>query len=161
MHPPPQSDTLTLTGTWRFVKRDATTGALLSDHTYRNVVPTVGRAALAAQLADAGTYPVKATYIAVGTSATAPAAGDTTLGTEVARKAIAGGSNTSNVATIDGFFNETEANATLAEAGLFGDGSAAQASSSSGSGILYSHVAISETKSNTETLTVTFTMTFS
>jgi hypothetical protein len=160
MTSPSNSDAVTLTGIWRFIKRDAS-GNVVSDHTYRNVVPTVGHAALAAQLANAGTYPVKATYIAVGSDATAPAAGDTTLGTEVARKAIAGASNTSNVATIDGFFNETEANAVLAEAGLFGDGSAIQATATADTGILYSHVAISETKSASETLTITFTMTFS
>ena len=152
-------DTTTLTGVWRFVKRDARTGAILSDHTYRNVVPTVAHAAIAAQLGGVGTYPAQITYAAVGTSATAPAAGDTKLGTELYRKAIAGASNVSNVLTVDAFYDETEANDTLNEAGIFGDGSASQATGTADSGILYSHVAISETKTSSETLTITWTLT--
>jgi hypothetical protein len=161
MTSPSQSDTVTLTGIWTFTKRDAATGRLISQNVYTNVVPTVGREAIAAQLAGSGTYTARVTYVAVGSDATAPAASDTVLGTEVARKFIAGGSNTSNVATIDGFFNETEANAVLAEAGLFGDGSASQATAAADTGILYSHVAISETKDATETMTVTWTFTVS
>lgn len=158
MHP---SDIITVKGVWRFVKRDAQTGKVLSDHTYENVVPTVGRAAIANQLTGSATYPAKITYVAVGTGGGSPAAGNTTLTTELARKAISGASNASNVLTVDGFFNETEGNGTLTEAGLFGDGSGTQASATTDSGILFSRVTISETKSNTETLTVTWTFTIS
>lgn len=152
-------DTLTMKGIWRFVKRDAATGAVVSDHTYHNVVPTVARAAIAAQLAEDGTYPARITYAAVGTDATAPDVTDTTLGTEFYRKTIAGASNASNILTVDAFFDETEGNATLNEAGLFGDGSASQATATADTGILYSHVAISETKTSAETLTLTIVFT--
>lgn len=159
--PTPLSGTVNLVGVWRFVKRDARTGAIVSDRAYRNVVPTVARAAIAAQLGASGTYPAKITYAAVGSSGTAPAAGDTQLGTETYRKAVAGASNVSNVLTATAFFNESQANGTLAEAGLFGDGSSSQATSTANSGILFSHVAISETKTSSETLTITWTLTIS
>lgn len=161
MNPSVSSESMAMHGVWTFTKRDIDTGEIVSSNTYTNIVPTVARAALAAQLANSGTYPAKVTYVAVGTDGTAVANGDTVLGTELARKAIAGASAVSNVLTVDGFFNETEANGTLAEAGIFGDGSATQASATTDTGILYSHVLITETKTSSETLTITVTFTFS
>lgn len=155
------NDSITAVGVWTFTKREASSGRVISENVYYNVVPTVARAALAAQLASDGTYPAAITYAAVGTNATAPDVADTTLGTEYYRKAIAGATNASNVLTVDAFFDETEGNTTLNEAGLFGDGSASQATATADTGILYSHVAISETKTASETLTITITITFS
>jgi hypothetical protein len=152
---------ITATGTWTVTRRDAATGRVLSTRVYKNIIPTVGRAAIAKQLTGGGTYGAAITYVAVGTGGGAPANGDTQLATELTRKAIAGASNASNVLTVDGFFNETEANGVLTEAAIFGNGDATQASATANSGILYSRVTISETKTATESLTVTWTLTFS
>lgn len=126
---------------------------------YDNVICTVGKSAIAAQLANAETYALSITYVAVGTGAGTPAAGDTVLFTELARVANSVDYSASNVATIQGFFNSATGNGVLTEMGAFGDGSASQASASADTGILFSHVAISETKTVAETLTCQFTIT--
>lgn len=122
---------------------------------YDNLIPTVGRTLIADNLTNASPdNDPRINYVALGSNATAPANGDTTLGTEVYRNAIASQTNASNVAYFTGFFDATETTGTYAEAGIFADGTA-----SADSGILFSHVAISITKSASETLTIDWTVT--
>lgn len=159
----PTNQCVSLKGIWRFVRKDAASGAVLSDRTYENLVPTVGRYAIASVLAfGSSSFPVpRLTYAAVGTGASAPANADTTLGTETFRKLLAGVTAASNVLTVDAFFNESEANGTLAEAGIFGDSVYAAATATANTGTIFSRVAISETKTSSETLTITWILTIS
>lgn len=125
---------------------------------YKNMVVTFGKNAIAQRLAgqsDAGDI----TYCALGTSAVAPALGDTALTTEIARKAISVRSYSGNVATFQTFFTVSEANGTLREAGLFGNGVGRTASSTPGSGQIYCRTAINRTKSSADTLTLSWAVT--
>lgn len=150
-------DNIKLTGIWRFTIRDAKTGKIKRVKEYKNLIPTVGRTMIADNLTN--TSPdntMLANYIALGTDNTAPANGDTTLGTEVYRNTVASRTNSNNVAYITGFFGATEDDDHYYEAGIFCNGTGA-----ADSGVLLSHVAIDINKSNTETLTVDWTLTIS
>lgn len=120
---------------------------------YKNMFVTAGKVALARSFFD-DNYG-KITYAALGTSAVAPALGDTQLGTELFRKAISVRSSSSNIFTAQTFFTTSEGNGTLREAGLFGD----LATGVANSGTLFAHVAISRTKSSSDTLTLSWTIT--
>ena len=154
-------DGLILKGHWKFEVRDDATGGLLRVSEADNLLPTVGLNAIASQFADSTiTKDIGDNlYIAVGSDGTAPLAGDTTLGTEVARKAITDRNAAGVVATIAVFFASGEATGTHLEAGLFGDGVTTTCSAAADSGILYSHVLMSETVAVSENLTVTWTLT--
>lgn len=122
-----------------------------------NIVPTVGRTMIANNLTDATPdNSMLISHAALGSSGTTPANGDTTLGTEVYRNAIASLTNTNEVAYATAFFNATETSGTYAEAGIFCDGTG-----SADTGILLSHVLISVTKSTSETLTIDWELTIS
>lgn len=138
--------------------RDAKTGKIKRTYTYHNIVPTVGRAAIANALTDPTPSPASllVNYVAVGTGTNVPANGDTKLQTETYRNAVASRTNANNIAYITGFFGATDVTGTLKEAGLFIEGTA-----SADSGTILSHVAINITKSNTETLTLDWTITIS
>lgn len=138
--------------------RDAVTNKVKRVYNFKNLLPTVGRTAIANNLANTSPTPpsVLVNYCAVGTNATAAANGDVQLGTEVARNTIASRTNSSNIAYITGFFAATEAVATLREVGFFINGTATV-----NSGTLLSRVIINITKSGTETLTLDLTLTIS
>lgn len=138
--------------------RDAITGKVKRVQEYHNIVPTVGRAAIAANMTSVSPTPanILVNYCGVGTGTNAPANGDTQLQTEIFRNAVASRTSASNIAYITGFFAATEGVATLKEAGLFIAGTA-----TANSGTLLSRVAINVTKSNTETLTLDWTITIS
>lgn len=122
-----------------------------------NIVPTVARTMLANNLTSASpTNVMKITHCALGSSGTAPANGDTQLGTETYRNAIASITNANNVAYATGFFSATETSGTYAEAGIFSNGTG-----SANSGVIFSHVLASITKTTAQTLTVDWTITFS
>ena len=82
-----------------------------------NLVLTAGKNWMAARLTGAG---VGANYIGVGTGSTVPAAGDTKLVAEVARKAVVvpNGVAVNNTVTYETTFTETEGNGVLREAML-------------------------------------------
>jgi len=101
--------------------RDAGTGKLVLGKWFDNLIVTTGRVHVAELL---GGYPRRPSHIAVGTGATAPVAGNTTLGTEVFRKIITrrrSPSAPNNYKIIFQMFLTTaEANGnTLTEAGIF------------------------------------------
>lgn len=122
---------------------------------YDNIVPTVGRTMIANNLTDATpTNTMLITHAALGSDGTTPVNGDTVLGTETYRNAIASLTNASNVAFATAFFSATEVNGTFAEAGVFSDGTGTV-----DTGILLSHVLISVTKSASETLTIDWELT--
>lgn len=80
------SDGAKLIGHWEIVLRGPE-GNIKEARAGQNVITTVGKEILARYLSSAATAATTNTirYIAIGTGATAEAASDTTLGTEVAR----------------------------------------------------------------------------
>lgn len=121
-----------------------------------NIIPTVGRAAIANALTDVTPSPssLVITHMALGSGTNSPVNGDTTLQTEVYRNAIASITNASNVAYATGFFSTTETSGTYREVGLFIAGSG-----TANTGTLLSRSAINITKSAVETLTIDYTIT--
>jgi len=99
-------------------------GAILGVTAKHNLVPTVGRSVFCQLLAGDTTYSGEVTYGALGSAATpAFTNSDTTLTTEVYRKAVSSASASDNVAYIDLFIAEADvANATYQEFGYFIDG---------------------------------------
>ena len=126
-------------------------GSIVEIKEYDNLVVTAGRTGIASHLTAGSPSPttLRVNYVALGTGVTAPANGDTTLQTEVYRKATASAANASNVATITGYYTAAETSGTYREAGLFMSGTGA-----ADSGTLLSRVAINITKSVAQTLTI-------
>jgi len=143
-------------GRHKFTFRDAVTGEIKRVSEYDNLIVNVCKNMIAQRLAGDGNG-CNITYGAVGTNATAPAAGNTTLGTENARNAVTTISDSANVVNATTFFGASEANATLTEFGLFGEA----ATGSADSGTMVNHTAISETKTSSETLTIESVLTIS
>lgn len=92
-------------------------GTVLVDKTVPNLVVSVGRNFIASRIAGNAT-PVMS-HMAVGTSATAPAIGNTTLGAEVGRVAITSGTASSSDVTYIATFGAGVGTGALVEAGLF------------------------------------------
>ena len=119
---------------------------------YYNLNPAVGRNAIATRLAGGGSDgDLAISYGAVGTDATAPASGDTTLGTSLKRKAVTLISSSGSSVNVRVYFSSGEGNGSLKEFGLFGGGSA---TATQDTGTLFQRVAINITKSSSETLTI-------
>jgi hypothetical protein len=116
--------------------------------TLHNIACTTGKTSLAQRLVGASKGEI--TYFAVGTGTDAPAAGDTTLQTELYRKQISVRSSSGAIATFRIFFNVSEANGALKEIGLFGD----DATVTADTGTLFARAAIDKTKTSSETLTI-------
>ncbi|HEV7216699.1 MAG TPA: hypothetical protein VGP33_16455 [Chloroflexota bacterium] len=143
-----------LRGIWRVLYREVDGGRRWRGGTYANVVCLNGKSFLAAWLnLENPVHSRSNVYGAVGTSAAAPGGGDSALGSELARVALATSSRLGNVVTLDFFFNSGQGNGTLTEAGLF-----LGAGSGGGSGNLLSHVAISENKTSAVTMTLEFSL---
>lgn len=150
-------ENLILKGRAKFTIRDAESGEILRVAEYDNIICTVGKTMIANNLtAVSPTNAIRINYAALGTNDAVPAAGDTQLGTETYRNAIASETNSGAVAYLTAFFSAAECNGTYKEFGLFCDGSGV-----ADSGVLLSHIAINVTKSAVETLTVDYTITIS
>ena len=147
-------------GVWTFEIRDAKTNKLKRRWEKNNIIPTIGRSALACQISGQATYEAEATYIAIGTGTGEPVNADTTLGTETYRKAMSSGNYASTSAYISGFFTAAEVTGDFKEFGIFGDGIATQATGDPDVGILYSRVLENISKDATETLTISWTISF-
>ncbi|NOK15284.1 hypothetical protein [Corallococcus exercitus] len=91
------------------------------------------------------------TIIAVGTGA-APTREATQLTSELLRKSVSETFIDGNILVKELFLNENEANGTLTELGLFGDG----ATTTPGTGSLFASSAANIVKNNTQSLTVSF-----
>lgn len=144
-------------GVYKFTLEDIYTGKKRVFE-YENLIPTVGRTAIADHLTNASPSPasLRANYTALGSGTTAPANGDTQLQTETFRKAIASQTKSNNIAYMTAFYTAAEAVATHREAGVFINGTG-----TANSGTLFSRVAINITKSGTETLTIDYSITIS
>jgi hypothetical protein len=148
------NENIKITGKAEFIFTNVKTGEIrwFEEH---NVITTVGKNSWAAGIIGTNNKAI-ITYCALGTGATAPAAGDIKLQTEIFRKLVSVRTSSANVATIETFFTIAEGNGSLKEAGLFGD----DASATVDSGTLFSHIAINRTKTSSDTLTLRWTITF-
>ena len=143
-------------GLMKIELRDAKSGRLKSSYTIHNITCDRGKNVQALRYGNDLTYTGVINYMAVGTGAATPASTDTQLVTELARTTISSAvAPTSNVATIEYFFNSASGNGTLTEAGAFMDGAA-----SANSGRMFDHVTLpSIVKTTAETLTITLVVT--
>lgn len=155
------NDGIKMYGVWTLTIRDAATQRIKRQYKIKNLIPTVGRAVIANNLtSNSPTYSPRINYTALGTGTASPTNSDTTLGTEVYRKATASATNSANVAYVTAFYTAVETTGTYKEAGLF-----IGASGTANSGALFSRVLLNApagiTKSGTETLTIDYTLTIS
>lgn len=113
-------DMIKATGTLRLVlsKADGTS----EEHDFKNLVVTVGKAFVASRMV--GTAANVMSHMALGSGTAAAVAGDTTLGTELGRVALAGSTAASNVVTYTATFPAGTATGAVTEAGIFNAASA-------------------------------------
>jgi len=141
-------------GVYRFTLEDVLTGKKTVKY-YHNIITTAAFTLITNNLTDpTPDNDMLINYAALGSDDTAVAIGDTTLGTETYRNAIASMTNSANIAYATAFFNQTEVTGIFKEAGIFSDGAAG-----ADTGILISHVNIDITKTNTQKLTIDWTLT--
>jgi len=151
-------------GVYKFIVTNKVTGKQ-REYVYENLVPTIGRAAIADQIAGVNSAELEAISVEIGTGTTAPANGDTAMETPTNRKAILSAATSSNVATVSTNFTVGDlalgGTTIFREAGIIADGSAVttQAAVVGGTGILLSRVAINVSVTVVEALTVEFTFT--
>lgn len=147
-------------GKWTFDIQDTITGKTRKIEEY-NLIPTVAKEAFAAQMSNGNTTNIGDNlYVAIGSDPTAPASWDTTLGTEVTRKAASSTSFLVSVASVATFFAAWEATGTHREFWLFWNWNTSTASATPDTGILFSHVSANVSVSSVETLTTTFQISF-
>ena len=111
-------DNLPITGEV-FLELFGPDGELKETRRTRNLVVTTGRNHIADQL-SASPGQGAMSHMAVGTGTGAPAAGDTTLGTELDRNALTSRTDSNNVVTYVGDWAAGDAtNSAITEAGIF------------------------------------------
>ena len=115
-----------------------------------NLVVTVGLNFLAALLG--GSAPTLMSHMAIGSSGTAPAPSDTTLGTELGRVALSSTAPSANNVIYQATFPPGTGTGTIAEAGLFNAGA--------GGTMLSRSTSISVIKAAGDTLNIIWTITF-
>lgn len=137
------------TGRVRFVVRKS--GFAGKETVLDNLITDAGRALVAQALRDGSALP-EISYVAVGSSATAPAAGDTTLGAETFRKVVTsqvqGASANQTVTTV--YLAPAEANGQIEEVGWF----AGAATATADTGVLVARVLYSKLKDNLESIQI-------
>lgn len=117
------NDTLKITGAVSIKLLDKG-GNVLETREIPNLVVSAGKTFIAASMLKTTTNsPIAMTHMAVGTSATAPAAGDTALGAEAGRVTLASATSSSNVVTYTATFPAGTGTGALVEAGIFNAGS--------------------------------------
>jgi hypothetical protein len=97
-------------------------GKVKEEHNFTNLVVTTGKNFVASRMV--GTAANVMSHMAVGSSSTAPAAGDTTLGTELGRVALGSSSAAANVVTYTATFPAGTGTGAIVEAGIFNASSA-------------------------------------
>jgi len=115
----------------------------------KNLIVNVGKNFLASAVINSSASPF--THMAIGTSGTAAALGDTALGSELVRQAFTSSSVASNVVTLTALYAAGAGTGALQEAGIFNAASA---------GTMLSHVVFSTiNKGAADSLTITWTIT--
>jgi len=110
------SDDLVMTGRLEI----ALNGELVKE--VPNLVVSAGKDYVASRMKD--TTKAAMSHLAVGTGSTSPAAGDTALGSELARQALTSTTVSSNEVTYIATFAPGTGTGAITEAGLFNDSSA-------------------------------------
>ena len=131
-------------------------GNIKEERQVKNLVVTVGKAWIASRMlvdaAGTGGVPLMS-YMAVGTASTTPAVGDTTLGTEAGRVALASSSVSGTAITYTATFPAGTGTGGLQEAGIFNNSSA---------GTLLCHTTFPVVnKASGDTVAITWTITVS
>ena len=145
----------------RHIQESLEASCMVKSFVQDNIVTTVGLTQVAKGLASnlAGLGELAINYAAVGTDATAPVAGDTTLTVESFRNVVNTLNFASNILFASMFIDFTEDSGTYKEAGLFINGTA-----SADSGTLFDHVLLNSptgiVKSTSQILTISFQITF-
>lgn len=117
------NDTLKITGAVSIKLLDKG-GNVLETREIPNLVVSAGKTFIASSMLKTTTNtPTAMTHMAVGTSSTAPAAGDTALGAEAGRVTLASATSSSNVVTYTATFPAGTGTGALVEAGIFNAGS--------------------------------------
>lgn len=97
-------------------------GKVKEEHDFKNLVVTVGKNFVASRMV--GTAANVMSHMAIGSNNTAAAAGDTALGAELGRVALASGSATAAVVTYTATFPAGTGTGAVVEAGIFNAASA-------------------------------------
>ena len=126
-------------------------GVVTYEHTVPNLVVTAGKQFIASKLRATTNSPVSMTHMAIGTSSTTPAAGDTALGSQTGRVALSGDTATSNYVTFTATFPAGTGDGAIVEAGVF--------NASSGGTMLCRTTFPTVTKGSGDTLAVTWIVT--
>jgi len=110
-------DTLKVTGKVSLKVFNPATGEVKEEKTIDNLVVTTGKAYIASRMV--GTAASVMSHMALGSSDTAAAAGNTGLGGELGRVALTSGAAADNVVTYTASFPAGTATGAIVEAGLF------------------------------------------
>ena len=105
------------------VQRFDQTGALVEERQIKNLVVTVGKNYIANRMQATSVQTVMNT-MAIGTNSTTPAVGNTTLGVEAGRVALASFSASGNQVTATATFPAGTGTGAITEAGIFNPSSA-------------------------------------
>lgn len=127
---------------------------LARQYAVENITTTIGRSVTCQRWVNVTTHTGIVNYCALGTSATAPAVGNTTLGAETYRKALSPSTYSNNIAYLEQFLSSTDTSGTFEEFGFFIDGTGA-----ANSGVMLNRFTQTVTKSNVESLNVQSTIT--
>ena len=115
------TENLKASGSLRVVVTGAD-GKVKEEHQFKNLVVTVGKNFVASRMV--GTASAVMSHMAVGSNNTAAAAGDTALGAELGRVALATSTATTNVVTYTATFPAGTGTGAIVEAGIFNASSA-------------------------------------
>lgn len=115
------TENLKASGSLRVVVTGAD-GKVKEEHQFKNLVVTVGKNFVASRMVGAASAVMS--HMAVGSNNTAAAAGDTALGTELGRVALATSTATTNVVTYTATFSAGVGTGAIVEAGIFNASSA-------------------------------------
>jgi len=147
-----------ITGRGRLTATDPKTGEVVAVVESPNIICNEGLYLIAAFARDeSANFDTGITYCEIGTSSTAPAAGDTSLTAYHARKAITSNSRNNYEVTFSTFFTAAEATAAILEAGMWGAGDAAAGEAT---GFLFSHFLVSyDNSGGLYDITITYILT--
>lgn len=126
-------------------------GSIKEEHEFKNLVVNVGKNFVASRMV--GTAANVMGWMAIGSNNTAAAAGDTALGSELGRVALASASAASNVVTYTATFPAGTGTGAVVEAGIF--------NASSGGTMLCRTVFSVVNKGADDAMSVTWTVTIS
>lgn len=153
----PASDVIRMRGCYEIALLNAETGEEIVRQRVENVVVTSGRRYVLSRILSSSPQTDTMNAISVGTSTTAPATGDTILGSEALRISISS-FDTSNLTSnppswqAQCTFATNQANTTLGEAGLFN-------STSANVQTMLSHVTFATiNKTTSNTLAISYTI---